>query len=114
MWPSSMDIDWIRVYQSGTPNIGCDPPAYPTAAYIARHAEAYNNPNLTLWGAGEGGYEHDWPRNRLYPGGCDVPPSKDPGSPTHPIPKAKAYHKNLGNNKHCKIDSWNKGQIGAD
>lgn len=28
-------------------NIGCDPPNFPTANYIARFPEAYNNANIT-------------------------------------------------------------------
>lgn len=31
--------------------MGCDPSDRPTADYIARHANAYNNPNLTTWEA---------------------------------------------------------------
>lgn len=110
VWPSSMEIDYIRVYQAGKPSVGCDPPDYPTAAYIARHQEAYTNPNHTLWG--EGGYGADWPRNRLNPGGCEATLSKNPGSPTKPIPKAKIYPSHaIGNNQQeCQINDWNKGQ----
>ncbi|TBU58246.1 SKN1-domain-containing protein [Dichomitus squalens] len=32
-----------------TINIGCDPPDFPTAAYIAQYKEAYANPDLTTW-----------------------------------------------------------------
>ena len=31
-------------------NIGCDPEDYPTAAYIERYKEAYNNPNIVRTG----------------------------------------------------------------
>jgi hypothetical protein len=31
-------------------NIGCDPEDYPTAAYIERYKEAYNNPNIVSIG----------------------------------------------------------------
>jgi len=31
-------------------NIGCDPEDYPTAAYIERYKEAYNNPNIVRIG----------------------------------------------------------------
>jgi hypothetical protein len=49
-FPSSMRIDWIRVYQPANAiNIGCDPPDFPTAAYINQYIEAYTNPNLTTW-----------------------------------------------------------------
>lgn len=27
-------------------NIGCSPPDFPTAEYIARYADVYNNPNI--------------------------------------------------------------------
>ncbi|EPQ29814.1 uncharacterized protein PFL1_02487 [Pseudozyma flocculosa PF-1] len=83
-WPAKMAIDWIRVYQpDGKTNVGCDPPDYPTADYINRHLEAYTNPNLTLWGntREEGGYGAEWPRNKLYPGGCDAPSRTLPGPP---------------------------------
>ena len=34
-FPAKMRIDYIRVYQrSDQINIGCDPPDFPTAAYI--------------------------------------------------------------------------------
>lgn len=57
-FPSTMSIDWIRVYQpKGKTNIGCDPPDFPTAAYIAQYQEAYTNPNLTTWqGTDPGSY----------------------------------------------------------
>ncbi|KAI5831982.1 glycoside hydrolase family 16 protein [Schizophyllum commune Tattone D] len=49
-FPTSMYIDWIRVYQrSDSINIGCDPDDFPTASYIEKFSEAYNNPNLTTW-----------------------------------------------------------------
>jgi len=45
-----MKVDYIRVYQpSDQINIGCDPPDFPTAAYIEQYNEAYINPNLTTW-----------------------------------------------------------------
>ncbi|KDN41086.1 hypothetical protein RSAG8_07640, partial [Rhizoctonia solani AG-8 WAC10335] len=35
VWPTTMLVDWIRVYQpKDAHNIGCDPPDYPTADYI--------------------------------------------------------------------------------
>lgn len=34
-FPSTMRVDWIRVYQDpDNINIGCDPTDFPTAAYI--------------------------------------------------------------------------------
>lgn len=37
-FPTTMHIDWIRVYQpKGAINIGCDPEAFPTAAYINQY-----------------------------------------------------------------------------
>ncbi|WVQ82374.1 hypothetical protein IAT38_004502 [Cryptococcus sp. DSM 104549] len=54
IWPNYMRIDYLRVYQrSDAISVGCDPDDYPTAQYIADHAEVYANPNLTTWsGAG--------------------------------------------------------------
>ncbi|SNX87331.1 related to KRE6 - glucan synthase subunit [Melanopsichium pennsylvanicum] len=81
-FPGKMLVDYVRVYQpEGQTNIGCDPDDFPTQAYINKHIEAYTNPNLTVWGetAEQGGYQQDWPRNRLYPDGCENPPSKSPG-----------------------------------
>jgi beta-glucanase (GH16 family) len=35
VFPATMKIDWVRVYQPPNAiNIGCDPPDFPTAAYI--------------------------------------------------------------------------------
>ena len=48
--PATMRIDYIRIYQDEDRElVTCDPPDFPTTSYIARHADAYNNPNLTLW-----------------------------------------------------------------
>ena len=33
-YPSSMFVDWVRVYQKDR-NVGCSPPEYPTAEYIS-------------------------------------------------------------------------------
>lgn len=52
-WPAQMLVDYVRVYQRSDGKMGCDPSDRPTANYIANHANAYNNPNLTTWeGAG--------------------------------------------------------------
>ncbi|CAL1701248.1 unnamed protein product [Somion occarium] len=49
-FPTRMKVDYIRVYQPpDQKNIGCDPPDFPTAAYIDQYIEAYTNPNLTTW-----------------------------------------------------------------
>ncbi|KAL0578612.1 hypothetical protein V5O48_003403 [Marasmius crinis-equi] len=50
VFPTSMLIDYIRVYQrKNAINIGCDPKDFPTQAYIEQYIEAYSNPNLTTW-----------------------------------------------------------------
>lgn len=80
VFPGIMLVDYVRVWQpKGKEHISCDPPEYPTKDYIEKHYEAYHNPNLTIWGAGGGGYNQPWPRNRLYPGGCSRPHSMYPG-----------------------------------
>ncbi|GAA5821408.1 hypothetical protein JCM3770_003509 [Rhodotorula araucariae] len=62
-FPGTFRIDYVRVYQKGKPRIGCDPPDHPTADYIARHPEVYNNPNLTV-------FPSPFPKNRLSATGC--------------------------------------------
>ncbi|KIY49406.1 glycoside hydrolase family 16 protein [Fistulina hepatica ATCC 64428] len=50
VFPTTMSIDWVRVYQrSDMTNYGCDPEDFPTAAYISKYDEAYSNYNLTTW-----------------------------------------------------------------
>ena len=50
LMPATMRVDYIRIYQDEEEEmITCDPPGYETTAYIAKHEEAYNNPNLTAW-----------------------------------------------------------------
>ncbi|KAI0744973.1 beta-glucan synthesis-associated protein [Earliella scabrosa] len=50
LFPSKMRVDWIRVYQDPNMiNIGCDPPDFPTKAYIDKYIRAYTNPDLTTW-----------------------------------------------------------------
>ncbi|TIB38904.1 hypothetical protein E3P86_01376 [Wallemia ichthyophaga] len=62
IFPSVMSVDWVRVYQpAGKRNVGCDPVEMPTASYIARHLDAYSNPNLTTWEQ----YGGEWPLNAL-------------------------------------------------
>ncbi|KII90889.1 glycoside hydrolase family 16 protein [Plicaturopsis crispa FD-325 SS-3] len=49
-FPVTMSVDYIRVYQhKDAINVGCDPPDFPTEAYINKYIEAYTNPNLTTW-----------------------------------------------------------------
>ncbi|KAG1846850.1 glycoside hydrolase family 16 protein [Suillus subluteus] len=65
IFPATMRIDWIRVYQpSSSINIGCDPKDFPTAAYINEYIEAYTNPNLTTWTS----YQQSFPKNNLTTG----------------------------------------------
>ncbi|GAA95842.1 glycoside hydrolase family 16 protein [Mixia osmundae IAM 14324] len=64
-FPSTMYIDYVRVYQrEGQENIGCSPDSMPTAKYIQDHLNAYTDNNLTTWeGAG-----YTFPRNSLKAG----------------------------------------------
>jgi len=65
-FPTTMRIDYIRVYQpSNAINIGCDPKDFPTAAYINNYIEAYTNPNLTTW---VDDYKQPIPKNKLLTG----------------------------------------------
>ncbi|KAN0059702.1 hypothetical protein ACQY0O_008274 [Thecaphora frezii] len=67
-FPAVMRVDYVRVWQvEGEENVGCDPPDFPTADYIQRHAEAYWNPNLTTWTEPRprGGYAHTFPKNSM-------------------------------------------------
>ncbi|KAI0660810.1 beta-glucan synthesis-associated [Cubamyces menziesii] len=62
-FPVHMRVDYVRVYQpSNAINYGCDPPDYPTQAYINQYIEAYTNPNLTTW---SGDYGQAWPKNKF-------------------------------------------------
>lgn len=40
-FPTTMSIDYIRVYQPAGGSLGCDPPDFPTAAYIETYIDAY-------------------------------------------------------------------------
>ncbi|KAI5452688.1 hypothetical protein NCC49_000437 [Naganishia albida] len=61
-FPNEMHIDYIRVWtKDGLGTVGCSPPDYPTAEYIAAHENAYTNANLTIWS--DAGYT--FPKNRL-------------------------------------------------
>ncbi|KAI3610563.1 glycoside hydrolase family 16 protein [Moniliophthora roreri] len=63
VFPTSMYIDYIRVYQHPDEiNIGCDPKDFPTTAYIEQYIEAYQNYNLTTW---EDDYKQPKVKNRL-------------------------------------------------
>ncbi|KAI0266416.1 beta-glucan synthesis-associated [Gloeopeniophorella convolvens] len=70
-FPAEMLVDYVRVYQrKDSQNIGCDPKDYPTMDYIARHPEAYTNPQLQYWTSGPAGANNTFPKNSLYSGGC--------------------------------------------
>ncbi|KAM0753117.1 family 16 glycoside hydrolase [Meredithblackwellia eburnea MCA 4105] len=66
-FPGHLRIDYVRVYQTGDPNIGCDPSSHPTSDYIQRHLTAYSNPNYTVWTDVPG---ETWPKNSLSAAGC--------------------------------------------
>jgi beta-glucanase (GH16 family) len=62
-FPATMRVDYIRVYQPENEiNIGCDPPDFPTQAYIDRFPEAYTNANLTTW---KDDYKQRIPKNKF-------------------------------------------------
>ncbi|KAJ6567708.1 beta-glucan synthesis-associated [Mycena vulgaris] len=62
-FPTTLKLDYVRVYQyPDSINIGCDPPDFPTAAYINTYIEAYTNPNLTTW---VDDYHQPIPKNSL-------------------------------------------------
>lgn len=48
-WPSIMKLDYVRIYQSGTASLTCDPDGWETTQYITDHPDAYTNVNMTLW-----------------------------------------------------------------
>ena len=87
LFPATMRIDYVRIYQDGDGELTCDPDGYPTVDYIARHPEAYNNPNKTHWE--DNGYTI--PHNSLMHG-CDAAnydgPSKAKAKRT-PKPRSK-------------------------
>ena len=63
VFPTTMRVDYVRVYQHpDQKNVGCDPPNFPTAAYINEYLDAYTNPNLTTW---VDDYKQKIPKNRL-------------------------------------------------
>lgn len=112
--PSVMAVDYVRVYQPNRPNVGRNPPDYPTAAYIAPHSGANTDPNYTLRDSERGGsgYVAPWPRNHLSPNACSSPVSTIPGSPFRRVPVVRVYHSAaIGNNQpQCSVDTWNSGQ----
>ncbi|TCD63594.1 hypothetical protein EIP91_005202 [Steccherinum ochraceum] len=66
-FPTSMKVDYIRVYQDpDNINVGCDPVDFPTQAYINQYIEAYTNPNLTTW---VDDYKQVFPKNS-FAGKC--------------------------------------------
>ncbi|KAJ8509418.1 hypothetical protein ONZ45_g8416 [Pleurotus djamor] len=63
IFPATMRVDWIRVYQpKDALNIGCDPKDFPTANYINTYIDAYMNPNLTTW---VDDYKQPFPKNKF-------------------------------------------------
>ncbi|KAH8919257.1 glycoside hydrolase family 16 protein [Atractiella rhizophila] len=62
VFPQTFFIDYVRVYQRGSVNVGCDPKDHPTAQYIQDHPNAYMNPLTTTWA--QAGYQ--WPVNGDY------------------------------------------------
>lgn len=65
-FPNYMRIDYIRVWQKESGLVGCDPDDRPTAAYIDKYKDIYNNPNYTTWAqAGQ-----KFPMNEMTHPGC--------------------------------------------
>ncbi|GAA5886046.1 hypothetical protein JCM6882_004244 [Rhodosporidiobolus microsporus] len=62
-FPGTFRVDYVRVYQKGEPNVGCDPKDYPTSAYIQRNLDLYMNPNLTT-------FPRPFPKNSASAAGC--------------------------------------------
>ncbi|PWN44596.1 concanavalin A-like lectin/glucanase [Ceraceosorus guamensis] len=64
-FPATMKVDYVRVYQRDgqADKTTCDPADHPTADYINRHGDVYNNPNVTQWRD-----KYNWPKNRLIDG----------------------------------------------
>lgn len=66
VFPATMLIDYIRVYQpEDSINIGCDPPDLPTKAYIEKFPRAYSDANLTTW---VDDFKQPWPKTSLQDG----------------------------------------------
>lgn len=62
-FPSILRVDYVRVYQpQGQKNIGCDPPDFPTEAYIKQYKEAYTNAQLMTW---RDDFKQPFPKNNL-------------------------------------------------
>ncbi|GAA5936830.1 hypothetical protein JCM3775_002719 [Rhodotorula graminis] len=66
-FPGSLLIDYVRVYQKGDAQVGCDPKSHPTSKYIDDHMAMYLNPNISSFA--DSGYRK--PRNRLSAEGCN-------------------------------------------
>nr|BAK07632.1 predicted protein [Hordeum vulgare subsp. vulgare] len=60
-FPDTMLIDYVRIYQRDGMTLGCDPEDYPTADYIERHFDIYNNPNISVFEESS----YTWPKNSL-------------------------------------------------
>ncbi|RXW24986.1 hypothetical protein EST38_g915 [Candolleomyces aberdarensis] len=68
LFPATMSIDWIRVYQpSNAIRTTCDPEDYPTAKYIETYREAYSNAELMTWTKD---FKQPWPKNSRSAEGC--------------------------------------------
>lgn len=65
-FPATLRVDYVRVYQPDgqEDRISCDPADHPTANYINKFSELYQNPNLTQFPKDK----FDWPKNTLT--GC--------------------------------------------
>ncbi|GAA5820003.1 hypothetical protein JCM11251_005442 [Rhodosporidiobolus azoricus] len=62
-FPGTFRVDYVRVYQKGEPNVGCDPEDYPTANYIQRNLDVYTNANYTT-------FPRAFPKNSMSAAGC--------------------------------------------
>ncbi|KAJ2918539.1 hypothetical protein MD484_g1808, partial [Candolleomyces efflorescens] len=68
IFPATMSIDWIRVYQpSNAIRTTCDPEDFPTAKYIETYREAYTNAELMTWTKD---FKQPWPKNKRSEEGC--------------------------------------------
>ncbi|CAK1356293.1 unnamed protein product [Cercospora beticola] len=71
LFPATMRIDYIRIYQNEGDEMTCDPVGYPTTEYIKNHPEPYVNINITHWEQAD----YDFPKNSFMHG-CKAETSK--------------------------------------
>lgn len=72
-FPARMRVDYIKVYQrQGEERVGCDPDDHPTARYIERHREVYED------GLAEGQICVSSPNPHTLPGGVLILPGDEP------------------------------------